>query len=124
MSKNPFFSRKEEPVSTTSYYLAARFPNKQKAGATYFPLQQMIFEARDECDLSVYRFKLNNVWHVVVVGEQPPQDLHQRIEAALTTGTLVSLSQDALDYLLDRRVQAIQLGPWVEGHYNKPEEGG
>ena len=108
-------------MSANLYYLAARFPNQQKAGATYFPLQQMIFEARDDCDLSVYRFKLNNVWHVVVLGEQPPEELHQRIEAKLTTGTLVSLSEDALDYLLERRARAIQLGPWVEGHYDNSE---
>lgn len=82
------------------YYLAARFPNEKKAGETYFPLQQMIFVAKDECDLSVYRFRLENVWHVVVVGEQPPNELHLRIEAKLTSGTLVSLKQDALDYLL------------------------
>jgi hypothetical protein len=107
-----------------TYCLAARFPNEKKAGATYFPLQQMIFEAKNDCDLSVYRFKLENVWHVVVLGEQPPQELHQRIEAKLTAGTLVRLRQDALDYLLERRARAIQLGPWVEGHYKNPEEGG
>ena len=111
-------------MSETPYYLAARFPSEQKAGETYFPLQQMIFEAKDDCDLSVYRFKLENVRHVVVLGEQPPNELHQRIEAKLTNGVLVSLRKDALDYLLDRRAQAIQLGPWVEGHYRNPEEGG
>ena len=110
----------------TPYYLAARFPNEQKAGATYFPLQQMIFVAKDECDLSVYRFKdtQNSTWYVVVIGDQPPQGLHLRIEAALTSGVLVSLRQDALDYLLERRARATLLGPWVEGHYPNPEEGG
>ena len=48
----------------TPYYLAARFPNQQKAGATYFPLQQMIFIAKDECDLSVYRFKYQKMYVV------------------------------------------------------------
>jgi hypothetical protein len=111
-------------VSANPYYLAARFPSQQKAGATYFPLQQMIFLAKDECDLSVYRFKLANVWHVVVIGEQPPSELHLRIEAALTNGTLVSLRKDVMDYLLDRRAEATQFGPWIEVHYHNPEEGG
>ena len=111
-------------MSANPYYLAARFPNEKKAGAVYFPLQQMIFEARDDCDLSAYRFKLENVWHVVVLGEQPPNELHQRIEAELTNGVLVSLRKEVLDYLQDRRAEASLLGPWVEGHYKNPEEGG
>jgi hypothetical protein len=110
----------------TPYYQAARFPNQQKAGEVYFPLQQMIFEARELCDLSVYRFKFKgeHVWHVVVVGVKPPIALHERIEAALTRGVLVSLKKDVLDYLSNRRIQASQIGPWVEVHYDNPEEGG
>ncbi len=106
----------------TPYYQAARFPNKQKAGAVYFPLQQMIFEAKDECDLSVYRFKHEGVWYVVVLGEQPSSSLHVQIEAKLTSGVLVSLSKDVLAYLQDRRARATLLGPWVEGHYHDSEE--
>jgi len=111
-------------VSANPYYLAARFPNEKKAGTVYFPLQQMIFEARDDCDLSVFRFKHKSTWYVVVIGERPPESLHVAIEAQLTNGTLTTLDQDVLDYLQDRRARAIQLGPWVEGHYKNPEEGG
>lgn len=106
------------------YYQAARFPSKQKAGETYFPLQQMIYEVKNECDLSVYRYKSmrKNMWYVVVVGEKPPDSLHVAIEAQLTNGTLTSLDADELTYLLARRSEAIQLGPWVEGHYQQSEE--
>lgn len=112
-------SQKEAP-----YYQAARFPNEKKAGDVYFPVQQMIYEAKDDCDLSVYRFRHERVWLVVVLGEKPPDELHLRIEAALTHGVLVSLREDVLAYLQDRRVQASQLGPWVEVHYDNPEDGG
>ena len=110
----------------TPYYLAARFPNEQKAGATYFPLQQMIFIAKDECDLSVFRFKStrNNTWYVVVIGEKPPDSLHITIEGQLTNGILTTLDADVLTYLMGRRSEAIQFGPWVEAHYDNPEEGG
>jgi hypothetical protein len=104
------------------YYLAARFPNEQKAGAVYFPLQQMIFEAKDDCDLSVYRFRHKGTWYVVVIGDKPPDNLHVAIEAQLTNGTLATLDADVLSYLMKRRKKAIQLGPWVEGHYPHGED--
>jgi hypothetical protein len=104
------------------YYQAARFPSKDKAGAAYFPIQQILFEAQDECDLSAYRLKLEGAWHVVVLGEKPPDKLHVRIEALLTNGVLVTIRQDALSYLQDRRKEATLLGPWVEVHYQHPEE--
>ena len=104
------------------YYQAARFPDKEKAGATYFTIQLIIFEAQDDCDLSAYRVRLEGMWHVVVLGEKPPDKLHVRIEAELTNGVLVTIREDALAYLLDRRAEAIQLGPWVEGHYRYPEK--
>jgi hypothetical protein len=84
----------------------------------------MIFKAKDDCDLSVYRYKSmrKNMWHVVVVGEKPPVSLHIAIEAQLTNGTLTTLDTDELTYLMERRSEAIQLGPWVEGHYHHSEE--
>ncbi len=104
------------------YYLAARFQSLEKAGATYFPIQQILFEEQDECDLSCYRLRIGRVWHVVVLGEKPPDKLHVRIEALLTNGVLVTIPEDALAYLQDRRAEATLLGPWVEIHYEHPEE--
>ncbi len=103
------------------YYLAARFPSVEAAGAVYFPLQQMIFEAKDAIDLSAYRFKRGGVWHVVVLGVKPPIAVHLQIEAELTRGELVSLTDDVLRYLSKRRSHATQLGSWVEGHYRHEE---
>ncbi len=104
------------------YYQAARFPTEQKAGEVYFPIQQIIFEEQNECDLSAYRFKITEGWHVVVLGEKPPASLHLRIEALLTTGELVSVREDVLRYLQQRRAQATKIAPWVEGHYRSEEE--
>lgn len=104
------------------YYQAARFPGLAIAGATYFRLQQMVYEAQEDVDLSVYRLKIADMWHVVVLGEKPPEELHIRIESELTNGTLVTLRDDALRYLRERRARATLLGPWVERHYHLPKE--
>src|SRR5712692_11568985 len=104
------------------YYQAAHFANKTQAGQVYTPLQQLVFEEQESCDLSVYRVKITEGWHVVVLGERPRNDLHLRIEALLTNGTLVTLRSDVLDYLQDRRAQVTQLAPWVERHVDVPDE--
>ena len=107
------------------YYQAARFPTKEKAGEVYFALEKLIFEAKDKSDLSAYRFRITEGWHVVVLGEQPTPELHQRIEALLTQGTLVNLQNirpDVLSHLQNRRAQAARIAPWVEGHYRPSEE--
>jgi hypothetical protein len=122
MSKSLFFTAERKSVLDTPYYVAARFPNKQKAGDVYFPLQQYIFAVKDECDLSVYRFKHKGTWYVVVIGEKPPDSLHTVIEAKLTNGILTTVDADVLSYLMQRRSEAIQLGPWVEGHYQHEED--
>ena len=75
------------------------------------------------CDLSAYRIRIEGVWHVVVLGEKPPDALHVRIEAELTNGgVLVSVREDVLRFLRNRREEASELGSWVEGHYEHPEE--
>lgn len=61
---------------------------------------------------------LDGGWYVVVIGEKPSDGLHVQIEAQLTNGRLVTLDHDYLLALMQRRGQAIQLGPWVEGHYS------
>ena len=105
----------------TDYYQAARFPGLDTAGAIYIRLQEMVYEAQDDIDLSVYRLKIADYWHVVVLGEKPSEEFHIRIQAELTNGVLVTLGDDYLRYLQDRRAKAIQLGPWVERHYPPPQ---
>jgi len=104
------------------FYQAARFPSAEEVGSVYFPLQEMVFAAHDDCDLSVYRIRHEDVWLVVVLGEPPPKALHLRIEAELTKGALVTLRKDVLRFLQARRSQVAPLAPWVELHHHEEEE--
>ena len=103
------------------YSLAGRFKNKRAAGVVYDAVQELIYNDVT-CDLSAYRIRLKGIWHVIVIGEKPSESLYLAIEAQLSNGTLVTIDADVLIYLMDRRGKAIQLGPWVEGHYSPPLE--
>ena len=105
------------------YYQAARFHNKKAAGAVYSVVQDILYQNVD-CDLSAFRFRLKGerTFIVVVIGEKPPDSLHIALEALLTNGVLVSLSDDQLHSLQDRRAEATQLGSWVEAHYTEEGE--
>ncbi len=50
--------------------------SKEPAGAAYFAVQDAIYACAGEIDLSAYRFQLNRVYHVVVLGDPPPTALH------------------------------------------------
>ena len=103
------------------YYQAARFQNKKAAGAVYSVVQDILYQHVD-CDLSAFRLKQERTFLVVVLGEKPPESLHIALEALLTNGVLVSLSDDQLHSLQDRRAEATQLGSWVEAHYTEEGE--
>ena len=109
----------------TPYYLAARYPNKTPAGKAYDPIQAIIFE--EDCDLSAYRFfeQKERKWYVVVIGEEPSPQLHQRLATilfTLTRGVRVTLDSETLAVLMARRAQQTQIGPWVERHYHIDQE--
>ena len=109
----------------TPYYQASRYPNKQAAGKAYTPIEQIIHD--EECDLSAYRFLVpgERKWYVVVIGEQPIPQLHERLKTILTSltrGEPATLDADTLALLIARRLQQTQRGPWVEGHYPLPED--
>src|SRR5438132_13525875 len=105
----------------TPYYLAARYPNKTPAGKAYDPIQAIIFE--EDCDLSAYRFfeQKERKWYVVVIGEEPLPQLHQRLATilfSLTRGQRVPLDSGTLAVLMARRAQQSLLCPWMEQHYD------
>ena len=68
-------------------------------------------------DVSAYRLILEERWHVAVLGEPPPVDLDQQLQAILGQGVPATLPEEILDYLKQRRAEAIKRGSWVEGHY-------
>ena len=105
-------SKEHEPQP---YYQAARFSSEQVAGKAYFLAQRLIYQA--DCDLSSYRFQLQSIYHVAVLGEQPPDELHHRLANILSGGDIVSLPAEIIKVLQERRAQATKVSPWLERHY-------
>ncbi len=106
---------RREPDAKELYYKAASYASDQSAYAAYSQLESKIFKA--QCDLSTYRIRFANVPHVVVLGEQAPEDLHQDIEAILANGGGSALPAAVVNTLVQRRTQAKRVGSWIEGHY-------
>ncbi len=99
------------------YHQAARFPGEELAEVTYFAAQDIVFAHAGDVDLSAYRFQLNRVDHVVIVGEPPPPDLHDELRSVLAAGEPAVVPEDVLRLLNARRMAATKVAPWVEGHY-------
>ena len=99
----------------TPYLRAARFAGEHPAGQAYFQLQDTISTAEPN-DLSVYRLRLRQDWHVAVLGNPPPPELDARITAALAAGEPVTFPAEVVAALAGRRAQAIRHGPWTERH--------
>ena len=98
------------------YLQAARFPTERKAGRAYFQAQEALYNS-PACDLSVYRFLLNRISHVAVLGAPPRQELDRTIRRILATGEPTPLPAEIVETLLLRRAQQIRLAPWVERHH-------
>ncbi len=99
------------------WYRAARYETEPPSERAYFQAQETIFQSED--DLSAYRLMLEQIYHVAVLGGPPTEAaLQERIEHILyAEGTPTQLPDDVLTALSERRQQAQQIGPWVEGHY-------
>ena len=99
----------------TPYHRAARFPGEREAGAVYFRIQDLI--EPPECDLSAYRFLIQSVWHVAIVGDAPESELAEQLERHLYGCEPVELPVETLDFLRRRRQHQSKHGPWVERHH-------
>jgi hypothetical protein len=80
----------QEPVP---YYHAARFRYENQARRAYFQAQDLLFHT-PESELSAYRFQLERIWHVAVLGEPPPEDLAQKLETVFARGVPTELPLD------------------------------
>ena len=98
------------------YVHAAYFANEHIAGHAYEQAQEAIYTGPPN-EVSAYRLILEERWHVACLGEPPPEDLDQKLQAILDQGVPATLPEEILDYLKQRRAEAIKRGQWVEGHY-------
>lgn len=115
MEKDPL--QRQSDSEPQGYLRVARFSHEQPAGRTYFRIQQALFRTGHDNDVSAFRFRLNQVWHVAVLGDPPPTPLAKRLEALLSAGEPATLPEQILDSLKQRRAQVQGIGHWVEGHY-------
>lgn len=104
------------------YALACQFSSEVSAEQAYFTVQGIIYA--NKCDLSAFRFfNLPDAsWHVVVVGRVPPKHIAEQIQAKLTDGTPITLPNELIGELLERRAEQTRLAPWVERHYPVPKK--
>ena len=98
------------------YHRVARFADADTAGQVYAQAQDAIFGG-PPADLSVYRFLLDQVSHIAVLGAPPPPALDAQLTALLATGEPATLPATVLQALTARRQQQRRRGSWVEGHY-------
>ena len=107
----------ERKEDDNSYHRAARYPGEEVSEQPYDTMQQLIYEK--PCNLSVYRLRLGPQldYHVAVLGETPPPELQRSIEELLSAGERVTLPQEVLSYLNERRREQQKEGDWVEKHH-------
>jgi len=98
------------------YHQAARYLDELSSEAAYAEAQRAIYET--PCNLSTYRL-LNTpdvTWHVAVVGDTPPDELHRRLTSVLAAGESVVLPDDVLIALYQHRRKQPTKDGWAERH--------
>ncbi len=114
-----FPNKPEEPHKEQEhgpFYMASRFRSELSAKLSYQQAQELIFRDH-KADLSAYRFLLDQVSHVAVVGSPPHERLQSRLQKILSNGDPTSLPDEVVNALHRRRAEMKQQGDWVEGHY-------
>jgi hypothetical protein len=106
---------RENQSSEPEYLKVARFSGEKPAGRAYRQAEELLYRSPDT-ELSTYRFHLNRVWHVAILGDQPTEELDRRLTRILSRGEPTTLPEEILQQLQRRRAQATRLGPWVERH--------
>ncbi len=105
------------------YLRAARFADEPHSRRAYTRAQQALYTT-PQSDVSVYRLQLNRVWHLAALGELPPEELAEKLDAVFAAGEPAELPAEVLTFLMERRTQATRIGPWVERHVRRvpPQE--
>jgi hypothetical protein len=100
-----------------AYYYAARYP--RNATKEYQAVRAIVH--RDQVNLSAFQVHpttLPQFWHIVVIGDRPPEAIHNQIMNALSGGSLTIIPYELLMQLFARKLEENQKGPWREGHTN------
>src|SRR2546430_165662 len=95
----------QQPVP---YFQVARFQSERTALSTYNQLQDVLLH--NECDLSTYRFLLQQISHVVVLGSRPAETLVETVEQLLARGKVTTVPPEVRTALEQRRAQATKIG--------------
>jgi hypothetical protein len=89
---------------TRGYYYAAKYATEPKH--EFRTIRHMMHYP--QVSLSAYSLLMGEEslsWHLVVIGDRPPEHVHSRIMKALSKGTLTSIPYDLLLQLYDRHLQ-------------------
>ncbi len=108
----------EPQEGSERWYQARRYANELASRRPYNEAQEAIYQ-QTETDLSAYRFQLDTVYHVAVLGGKPVEAVEQIIMKILSTGEPVELEEPLLDALFERQRQLKKMAGWVEGHYDE-----
>lgn len=101
-------------ASPAEYRQAIRFPDESASNTAYEQTRQIIFE--EDCDLSLYRAALlpDIVWHILVLGQTPKEQVRERINTSLAGGEAVELPEEVWQAFNQRRLEQSSKGTWVE----------
>jgi hypothetical protein len=99
------------------YHRAARFAAEQPARDAYFASQGAVLGYKGQVDLSTYRVQIDAIYHVVVLGEEPPAELGAQIDAILAAGEGATVHPTVLTRLAQRRREQSRHGPSIARHH-------
>jgi hypothetical protein len=109
---------RERKDDLPAFHRSARFTGESPAGLAYQQAQEALYSGPPN-DLSTFRLLLNDAWYVAVLGQEPPQSLHDQLTTLLASGEPADLPPALWQALNLRRKQAIRQAPWVERHYRR-----
>jgi hypothetical protein len=98
-----------------AYYYAVSFP--QDATQAYRAIRAII--QKEPVNLSAFQIPpttLPPFWHILIIGDRPPEAVHKQIMNALHRGTLTIIPYDLLMQLFARKIEENQKGNWRERH--------
>src|SRR5438270_178532 len=98
------------------YHRAARFAAEKPARDAYFASQDAVLGYAGKVDLSTYRVQIDAIYHVAVLGEEPPAALGAQIDAILAAGDAATVHPTVLARLAARRQEQSRHGSPVARH--------